>query len=79
MMTSAIFNSLGKPVSSTIMSVVRMFVIYVPLAYLGKHLFGYAGIFAAAGASNIIMGIIGFAWNRRTYLPQISPAENTTQ
>ncbi len=71
MMASAIFNSLGKPISSTIMSIVRMFVVYVPLAFLGKFLFGYIGIFAAACVSNLLMGIIAFAWNRRTYLPEI--------
>ena len=67
MMSSAIFNSLGKPISSTIMSIIRMFVLYVPLAYLGKYLFGYTGIFLAAAATNILMGIFSFAWNRRTY------------
>ena len=71
MMTSAIFNSLGKPISSTIMSIVRMFVIYVPLAYLGEFLFGYLGIFAAAFAANCLMGIFGFSWNRKVYLPQL--------
>ncbi len=71
MMASAIFNSLGKPISSTIMSIVRMFIIYIPLAYLGKYLLGYAGIFAAACAANIIMGLLAFTWNRKTYLSQI--------
>jgi putative MATE family efflux protein len=72
MMASAIFNSLGKPISSTIMSIVRMFVIYVPLAYLGEYFLGYPGIFAAACAANIIMGLWAFTWNRKTYLPQIN-------
>ena len=71
MMSSATFNSLGKPISSTIMSIVRMFVIYIPLAYLGKLLFGYPGIFAAACISNALMGALAYAWNRKTYLPEI--------
>lgn len=71
MMTSAIFNSLAKPISSTIMSIVRMFVIYVPLAYLGEFLFGYPGIFGAVFAANCLMGIFGFSWNRKVYLPQL--------
>lgn len=72
MMASAIFNSLRRPVSSTIMSIVRMFVVYIPLAYLGKYFLGYTGIFAAACAANIFMGLLAFTWNRRTYLPQVS-------
>ncbi|MBQ76390.1 MAG: MATE family efflux transporter [Gammaproteobacteria bacterium] len=75
MMASAIFNSLGKPISSTIMSIIRMFVIYVPLAFLGEFLFGFPGIFAAAFTANLLMGVIGFSWNRKTYLPQIRQAE----
>jgi len=67
MMASAIFNSLGKPVSSTIMSVIRMFILYIPLALLGKWLIGVTGIFIAAAASNLIMGLIAYNWNRQTY------------
>jgi len=67
MMGSAIFNSLGRPVSSTIMSICRMIVIYVPLAALGQWLFGVIGIFAAAAAANVIMGLVAFRWNRIVY------------
>jgi len=67
MMSSAIFNSLGKPISSTIMSLIRMFVLYIPLAFVGKALFGLGGIFAAAAVSNALMGIIAYTWNRKTY------------
>jgi putative MATE family efflux protein len=72
MMSSATFNSLGKPVASTVMSVIRMFVIYIPLAFAGKALFGAMGIFLAAAISNLAMGIISFTWNRKTYGPSAS-------
>ena len=67
MMASAIFNSLGKPIRSTIMSAGRMLVVYVPLAYLGKALYGVPGIFAACCAANLCMGLLALLWNRRTY------------
>lgn len=67
MMSSAIFNSLGKPISSTVMSIVRMFALYIPLAFLGKWLMGATGIFLAAAISNLTMGVIAFTWNRRVY------------
>ncbi len=73
MMASATFNSLGKPLSSTTMSIVRMFVIYVPLAFIGEHFWGVMGIFGAASLSNIIMGVVSYSWNRKTYAPQLSP------
>ncbi len=67
MMASAVFNSLGRPVSSTIMSLLRMFVIYVPLAFVGKALLGITGIFLAGCVANLSMGLFAFLWNRRTY------------
>jgi putative MATE family efflux protein len=67
MMSSAAFNSLGKPLPSTMMSFVRMFVLYVPLALLGNHLWGYVGIFIATAASNCIMGGVGYMWLSRSY------------
>ena len=67
MMTSAIFNSLGKPIVSTMLSLVRMFVIYVPFAVAGNALFGLPGIFAAACLANAAMGLVGYVLNRRIF------------
>ncbi len=66
MMASASFNSLGKPIPSTIMAFTRMFVVYVPLAMLADHLFGYTGIFVATAAANCVMGLWGYAWLKRS-------------
>lgn len=74
MMASAIFNSLGRPLSSTLMSVVRMFVIYVPVAWVGQYFFGIEGIFAGACLANLTMGTTGWLWNRRTYMPSARQA-----
>lgn len=72
MMASATFNSLGKPLLSTTMSLVRMFALYVPLAFIGQHYWGVYGIFGAAAVSNVAMGLLGFLWNRRVYVPLIN-------
>ena len=66
MMASASFNSLGKPIPSTIMAFTRMFVVYVPLAMLANHLYGYTGIFVATAAANCVMGLWGYAWLKRS-------------
>jgi len=66
MMASASFNSLGKPIPSTIMSFTRMFVLYVPLALIADHLFGYRGIFVATAMANCVMGLWGYLWLKRS-------------
>ena len=65
MMASAAFNSLGKPIPSTIMAFTRMFIFYVPLALLADHLFGYPGIFVATATANCVMGCWGYLWLKR--------------
>jgi putative MATE family efflux protein len=65
MMASAAFNSLGKPIPSTVMAFTRMFILYVPLAMLADHLFGYTGIFVATATANCVMGCWGYVWLKR--------------
>jgi Na+-driven multidrug efflux pump len=69
MMSSASFNALGKPLPSTVLSFTRMLVVYVPLAMLLNHNFGYKGIFVATALANIAIGTVAFFWFRRTFFP----------
>ena len=69
MMASASFNALGKPLPSTALSFSRMFILYVPLAYLLDQILGYHGIFIATAISNGIMGALGFFWFRHLFFP----------
>ncbi|NKC01784.1 MAG: MATE family efflux transporter [Pseudomonadales bacterium] len=64
MMASASFNALGKPIPSTVLSFTRMFVVYLPLAYLLNDWQGYRGIFLATLVSNVLVGIAGWFWFR---------------
>ena len=70
MMASASFNALGKPIPSTVLAFTRMFVIYVPLALLFNHWFGFKGIFFATALANITVGLLSYLWFRRTFFPQ---------
>ncbi|MBR8829204.1 MAG: MATE family efflux transporter [Gomphosphaeria aponina SAG 52.96 = DSM 107014] len=63
---SSTFNALGKPLPSTAMILIRMLVLYVPLAYLGRKFFGINGIFLATAFSNIAVGWLGFIWTQKT-------------
>ena len=68
MMASASFNALGKPLPSTALSFSRMFVLYIPIALLLDHWFGYQGIFVATALSNGLMGALGYLWFRRRFI-----------
>ena len=57
---SSALNGLGKPMLALGMSLFRLLLLYIPLAYLGSQLFGVFGIFGATCLSNGIVGI--WAW-----------------
>ena len=60
------FNALGRPIPAVIITVLRMFVLYIPLAYLGSRWLGATGIFIAATVSNVIVGVGAYLWSRRS-------------
>lgn len=62
MVVNAAFNGLGNPMPGVVISVTRILVLYVPLAFLGKALFGMVGIFAAYAVANILSGALGYVW-----------------
>ncbi len=65
MVVNAAFNGLGRPLPGVAISVTRMFILYVPLAYVGARVFGVWGIFVAASVSNVIVGVAAYLWNRQ--------------
>jgi putative MATE family efflux protein len=65
MVVNAAFNGLGNPMPGVVISVTRILVLYVPLAFLGKALYGMIGIFAAYAVANILSGALGYFWARR--------------
>lgn len=62
--TQTSFNVLNKPLNSTMLMILQMFVLYVPFAYLGAYFLGIEGIFTALVLANAISGIIAFTWLR---------------
>ncbi|MDP2402157.1 MAG: MATE family efflux transporter, partial [Actinomycetota bacterium] len=62
LVVSQSFNALHRPMRSMALSVLRMFVLYVPLAYAGSALFGLAGVWWAAFTANIIAGVVAIGW-----------------
>lgn len=69
MLNGSTFNALNKPMPSAVLSAVRMAILYIPLAYLGSHLFQLRGIFGAASIANILAGIAAWIWLKKTLKP----------
>ncbi|MFK8181747.1 MAG: MATE family efflux transporter [Phormidesmis sp.] len=59
------FNALGKPMPAVVMTVLRMFILYIPLAYLGSRWLGPVGIFGAATIANGLVGAGAYWWSCR--------------
>ena len=62
---SSTFNALGKPLPSVAITLSRLFLLSVHLAYLGNWLFGVQGVFAAACLSNVAVGLGAYIWHAR--------------
>lgn len=66
MVMNASFNGLGQPMPAVGISVGRIVVLYLPLAFIGMYLYDEIGIFAAYAVANILSGIIAYEWAKRT-------------
>lgn len=66
MLSGSTFNALNKPMPSAVLSIVRMVILYIPLAYLGSYIWGLKGIFGAAAAANIAAGTAAYYWLKKT-------------
>ncbi len=77
--TTSSFNALHQPMKSLTLSVLRMFVLYVPLAFAGSAAFGLVGVWWAALFANVSAAIVGVIWFRHSFRKMVieaPPAEN---
>ena len=61
-LSNSSFNALHKPMNALLMSVIRLFAFYVPLAYLGSLYWGIHGLFIGALIGNVFTAIISYRW-----------------
>ena len=59
-------NSIDQPVTAALMTLVQMFVLFVPLAYAGSHLLQFTGLLLGTAAADIAAGLVGIAIVRWT-------------
>ncbi len=71
-LTNSSFNAMHLPMSALIMSVLRLFVFFVPISYLGSYLFDLKGMFWAGILANIITATIAYLWFCRSLAKRIA-------
>ena len=59
------FNAMGMPGRTVMMLFVRMFVLMIPLGFLGAWAYEAEGMFFGIAASNVIAGTVFHFWNRK--------------
>jgi putative MATE family efflux protein len=71
-LTNSSFNALHKPMISLVLSVVRLFVCYVPLALLGSYFYGLIGFFIGAAIGNFVMSFISYFLFNKQFKAQVA-------
>lgn len=66
MLSTSTFNGINKPHPSAVFSIIRMLVLYVPLALLGARIFNINGVFWAGFIANMIVGPLSFKYLFKT-------------
>ena len=59
-LTNSSFNALHKPMAALILSFIRLFVCYVPLASIGSYFYGLHGFFIGALLGNLVVAVISY-------------------
>ncbi|MFA5435928.1 MAG: MATE family efflux transporter [Candidatus Neomarinimicrobiota bacterium] len=62
MLSTASYNGLNRPYPAVFFSLLRMLLLYVPLAWIGSRLLGLNGVFWAGLIANVVAGISAYAF-----------------
>ena len=65
-LTNSSLNALHLPMRALALSIVRLFVFYVPIAWLGGKLFGVYGVYGGALTANIFVALVAYMWFNRS-------------
>ena len=56
------FNAMHKPLSALLLSIMRLFVFYVPIASLGSYFYGLEGLFWGCVIGNVVTSVLAYSW-----------------
>ena len=61
-LTNSSFNAVHKPMNALWLSIIRLFVLFVPLSYFGSLLADLTGLFIGGVVANLLTAIIAYVW-----------------
>lgn len=64
-LTNSSFNAMHRPIAAVWLSLIRLFVCYVPITALGSYWYGLEGIFWGCVIANVIAAAVSFYWFNR--------------
>ncbi|GFD94966.1 MATE family efflux transporter [Alteromonas sp. KUL156] len=64
-LTNSSLNAMHRPMTALLLSVIRLFVFFVPISIAGSFLFGLKGLFAGTVIANIAMACVSFSVFKR--------------
>ncbi|MDX1705184.1 MATE family efflux transporter [Pseudidiomarina sp.] len=69
-LTNSSFNALHQPMSALALSIIRLFVMFVPLSWLGAIIADIPGLFIGGVVANVLTGTLAWWWFHRTLAQQ---------
>jgi putative MATE family efflux protein len=70
-LTNSSFNAMHKPMSALVLSILRLFVFFVPISYLGSQFYQLEGMFWAGILANILTAAVAYTWFRKILRTQV--------
>ena len=61
-LTNSSLNAMHKPMAAMWLSIIRLFVCYVPITALGSFLYGLQGLFWGCIVANVLAAIVSYTW-----------------
>ena len=78
-LTNSSFNAIHMPMSALTLNVLRLFVFFVPLSFIGSLWFDLSGLFTAGVVSNFLAGTIAFLWFRQVLNSRLNQSVESKQ
>jgi len=73
MISGSVMNGINRPVQVMVLSIIRLFILFIPFAYAGSQIADIKGLFIGLLVASIIASVMTHLWLKRT-LVEVLPA-----